>query len=301
MTAKKSWILLIAAIACLLCGFGLYWRVVSQRTLRLAKTLSTTSSPQRIVSLAPDVTEILFELGLGERVAAVSDDSDWPSQAKEKNKIGAFFRPSTEAIIACKPDLVITLWFSEQKTVADSLKRLRYNVLTVELQKLDQLGPVIEEIGRATGNEMAARKLVEKINTRLEQLKTKYDSPVRPKVLWLVQDEPVRVAGRSTFINEMIELAGGQNAIGPTLMQYPQLGSEQILASGAEVIIHSAMSKGNLNKEQQAAEMFWQKYALLPAVKNNKIFVIDADTTLRMGPRLGDGVELIGRLLHPER
>ncbi len=73
----------------------------------------------------------------------------------------------------------------------------------------------------------------------------------------------------------MLELAGGQNAIGPTLMQYPQLGSEQILASGAEVIIHSAMSKGNLDKEQQAAETFWQNFPLLPAVKNNKIFVIE--------------------------
>ncbi len=269
---------------------------------RSVQTKMATDNPknesQRIVSLAPNITEILFELGLGDRVIAVSDDSDYPEQTKELKKIGAFFRPSTEAVIECQPDLVITLWFLEQKSVADSLKRLGYNVLTVELQRLEQLRAAIEEIGKAAGAETAAEKLIERIDAQLGQIKNKYDSLNRPRVLWVVQDEPVRVAGRKTFINELIELAGGQNAIGPTLMQYPQIGSENILTSKAEVIIHSAMSKNDIIKEQQAAEEFWRKYPLLPAVKNKRIYVIDPDTTLRLGPRLPEGVELIAELLH---
>jgi len=265
----------------------------------VARTESRTP-PQRIVSLAPNITEILFELGLGERIVAVSNDSDWPEQAKEKKKIGAFFRPSTEAVIACSPDLVITLWFSEQRSVAESLKRLKYNVVTIELQYMGQLAPAIKEIGRCTETEAAATELIERINTRLEQIRSKYASMPRPRVLWLIQDEPVRVAGRRTFINEIIELAGGQNAIGPTLMQYPQIGSEELLTSGAEVIIHSAMSKDQITKEQQAAEAFWTKYPLLAAVQQKRIYVVDPDTTLRLGPRIVDGVELIGTLLHPD-
>jgi iron complex transport system substrate-binding protein len=259
------------------------------------------NEPQRIVSLAPNITEILFELGLGDRVIAVSDDSDYPEQTKELKKIGAFFRPNTEAVIECQPDLVITLWFLEQRSVADSLKRLGYNVLTVELQRLEQLSAAIEEIGKATGTETAAEKLIEKIDAQLGHIEKKYDSPTRPRVLWVVQDEPVRVAGQKTFINELIELAGGQNAIGPTLMQYPQTGSENIFTSKAEVIIHSAMSKNDIIKEQRAAEEFWQKYPLLPAVKNKRIYVVDPDTTLRLGPRLPEGVELIAELLHKNK
>jgi iron complex transport system substrate-binding protein len=303
MTAQKNTlgkglfaavIILVAATVTL----GIYLR----RSVRTdTVTAKPKNEPQRIVSLAPNITEILFELGLGDKVIAVSDDSDWPEQAKELRKIGAFFRPNTEAVIECEPDLVITLWFLEQKSVADSLNRLGYNVLTVELQRLEQLSAAIEEIGKTTGAETAAEKLIEKIDAQLVQIEKKYDSPTRPKVLWVIQDEPVRVAGQKTFINELIELAGGQNAIRPTLMQYPQIGSENILTSKADVIIHSAMSKNDIIKEQRAAEEFWQKYPLLPAVKNKRIYVVDPDTTLRLGPRLPEGVELIAELLHKNK
>jgi iron complex transport system substrate-binding protein len=288
-------VIIIAAAAAVIIGMRL------GRPAADALRAESQTLPQRIVSLAPNITEILFALGLGEQVAAVSNDSDFPEQAKDKKKIGAFFRPNTEAVIACRPDLVIGLWFSEQRAVAESLKRLGYNVLTVELQRLDQLAPAIKEIGEATGTQATASELVKRIDKQLDEIQNRYASSARPKVLWVVQDEPVRVAGRRTFINELIALAGGENAIGPTLMQYPQVGSEQLLTSGAEVIIQSAMLKGQIAKEQQAAEVFWEKYSLLPAVKNKRIYVVDPDTTLRLGPRVGDGAELIAGLLHREK
>jgi len=258
------------------------------------------NAPERIVSLAPNLTEILFALGLGEKVVAVSSDSDYPPEVADKNKVGTFWQPNTEAIIASRPDLVITLWFEQQQAVADSLKRLGYRVLTLNIEKTEQLLTAIQEIGSVTGCEQHAHKLAENISSRLDHLKSKYSSINKPKVLWVIQTEPLRVVGRNTFINELIEITGGENAISPTIQQYPSIGSEEILTCGAEVIIQSAMNTNNIEQQQQAAEIFWDKFTNLPAVKNNRIYVMEPDTTLRLGPRLPQGAEMLASCLHPD-
>ncbi len=260
------------------------------------------NKPARIVCLAPNLTEILFALGLSERIVAVSSDSDYPVEAANKNKVGTFWTPNTEAIIASKPDMVITLQTrtEHQKSVADSLKRMRFNVLTLKLEKIEELLTAIEKIGAATGYEKRADELAKDISKQLNNLQQELTSANKVKVLWVVQVEPLRVAGRNTFINELIELAGGENAIGPTIAQYPSISSEELLACGAEAIIQSAMGTDNIAGQQQAAETFWSKFAALPAVKNNRIYVIEPDTTLRLGPRLPQGAETIARCLYPD-
>ncbi len=258
------------------------------------------SQADRIVSLAPNLTEILFALGLGEKIVAVSNNSDYPAKATNKNKVGTFWQPSTEAIIASKPDLVITLLFEQQRAVADSLNRLGYQVLTLRIKKIEELMAAIQKIGATTGCTQRADELIKKISNQLNELRSKLGSTNKVKVLWVVQTEPLRVAGRGTFINELIELAGGENAIGPTIQQYPPVGTEEILACGTEAIIQSAMGKSNIAAQQQAAEVFWSRYASLPAVKNNRIYVVEPDTILRLGPRICEGIELIARCLHPE-
>ena len=215
------------------------------------------SQADRIVSLAPNLTEILFALGLGEKIVAVSNNSDYPVKATNKNKVGTFWQPSTEAIIASKPDLVITLLFEQQRAVADSLNRLGYQVLTLRIKKIEELMAAIQKIGATTGCTQRADELIKKISNQLNELRSKLGSTNKVKVLWVVQTEPLRVAGRGTFINELIELAGGENAIGPTIQQYPPVGTEEILACGTEAIIQSAMGKSNIAAQQQAAEIFW--------------------------------------------
>jgi iron complex transport system substrate-binding protein len=118
--------------------------------------------------------------------------------------------------------------------------------------------------------------------------------------LWVVQTEPLRVAGRNTFVNEIVELAGGENAIGPTIAQYPHISTEELLACNVEVIIQSAMGNTDIDQQQRQAKVFWSKWAGLPAVKNNKIYVVNSDIVLRLGPRLPQGVEMVGRCLHPD-
>lgn len=296
---KFLWILLIVVSACLATFIAISHHNNQDNTSGLNLT-EFADEPTRIVSLAPNLTEILFALGLGERVVAVSSDSDYPPDATDKNKVGTFWAPNTEAIIASKPDLVVTEWFQQQTAVADSLRRLGYQVLTLKIEKIEELLTAIKKIGNATGYEKRAEELAKDIGKQLNILQQELASANKVKVLWVVQVEPLRVAGRNTFINELIGLAGGENAIGPTIAQYPEIGSEEILACGAEVIIQSAMGAGNLASQQQAAEVFWDRWANLPAVKNNRIYVVQPDTTLRLGPRLSQGVELIAHCLHPE-
>ena len=296
----RRWaLLIITAVTAILLFAVLNHR--QHKSLELSST-STSDESTRIVSLAPNLTEILFALGLGEKIVAVSNNSNYPTAAANKRKVGSFWQPDTEAIIASKPDLVITLRTrtEQQKSVADSLNRLGYKVLTLKIEKIQELLTAIQKIGTAADCRQRADELVENISNQLNNLQSKLSLANKVKVLWVVQVEPLRVAGRNTFINEMIELAGGENAIGPTISQYPQIGTEELLTCGAEAIIQSAMGTGNIRGQQQAAEAFWSKFAALPAIKNNRIYVIEPDTTLRLGPRLPQGAETIVRYLHPD-
>lgn len=292
---KRLWLL-----AVILCLAGAVFVIFAVPKVKNQNAAPLPNKHSRIVSLAPNLTEILFALGLDEQIVALSNDSDYPPEAAGKKKIGTFWQPSTEAIIACKPNLVVTLWFEQQKAVANSLERLGYRILTLKIETIDELLTAIQEIGAVTECKPRAEQLLKKLGDQLSDLQLKLGSVKKVKVLWVVQVEPLRVAGRNTFVNELIELAGGENAIGDTLQQYPPIGTEEILACGAEVIIQSAMGTSDMAEQQKAAEVFWSRWENLPAVKKNRIHVVEPDTVTRLGPRLYQGVELIARCLHPD-
>ena len=252
------------------------------------------------MSLSPNLTEIVFALGLGDRVVGVSNNCDWPAEAKQKPKMGTFWQPNTEAIIAAKPDLVVCESFLQHKEVAETLKRAGLRVVSLHAESIEELYSAILSIGQAAGCSDKAEPLATKIKSDIDQIRAKSSSARKVKVLWAVQTEPMRVVGVKTFVNEIIDLAGGQNVIEPTGDQYPSVGTETILTSGAEVIIQSAMGTEDITKQQEAAEKFWNRFANLPAVKNKKVYVIEADTVLRLGPRLPDGIMAVAKLLHPE-
>jgi iron complex transport system substrate-binding protein len=115
--------------------------------------------------------------------------------------------------------------------------------------------------------------------------------------LWVIQAEPLRAAGRGSFINRLIELAGGENAMGQTAAKYPFLPTESLLSADPEVIIQSSMGEDLAGQERSAREYF-SKWEMLEAVKNNSIFVIESDTVLRLGPRLAEGIELVEEYIH---
>lgn len=255
---------------------------------------------KRIVSTAPNLTEILFSLGLGEKIVAVTSDSDFPRQAAEKPKIGTFWQTSIEAIIASKPDLVVTLAFPQQRDMAERLRRMGYRTLTVNIEKVEDFFSAVKKIGEVTDAKSAAKELSDGIEAKLGRLSEQIASREKIRVLWVVQRQPLRVAGEGTFVNELIELAGGVNVIGKTAYKYPPIGSEQVIARKPDVIIEPAMSGGDITKQLEAAEAYWQGFSNVPAVVNKRIYVIDGDTVSQLGPRIYDGVETIGQCLRPE-
>lgn len=262
-----------------------------------SKIENRKSEIQRIVSLSPNLTEIIFALGLGDKVVGVSSDSDWPAEANSKPKVGTFWQPNIEVIIAAKPDLVVCETFLQQNEAAQALKRAGLNVLTLRVESIDELFAAIRSIGQAAGCPEKAEQLAAGIKEQLDQIRKASSSLKNVKVLWVIQTEPVRVAGVNTFVNEIIELAGGQNAIPPTGDQYPSISTEEIIGCDAEVIIQSAMGTQDLAEQQESAEKFWSRFANLPAVKDKRIYVINPDTVLRLGPRLGEGVQTVAQCL----
>ena len=269
--------------------------------LRPEQNLSVlpASQPDRIVSMAPNLTEVLFALGLEDKIVGVTLDSDYPPAAAEKPKVGTFWQPNIEAVIAAKPDLVITLAFEQQKNLAERLKRIGYNSLMVNIEKVSELFEVIEKIGEVTGKVAEANELAYDIRMKLEQLSALINTGDKVKVLWVVQRRPLRVAGRDTFVNEIIELAGGENAIGPTVHKYPPIGAEQVIACAPDVIIEPAMTGGDRAGQKEKAIRYWSRFENVPAVKNKRVYIIDGDTVSRLGPRLYEGTETIARCLRP--
>jgi iron complex transport system substrate-binding protein len=264
---------------------------------------STTPLPNqvnRIISMAPNLTEILFALGLGDKIAGVTLDSDYPPAATKKPKTGTFWQPNIETVIAAKPDLVITLGFTQQRDFAERLKRIGYKSLTLNIEKVSELFDAIRIIGISTGKQSEANELVSDITDKLDKLSKLVGTNDKVRVLWVVQREPLRVAGRDTFINELIELAGGENAIGSTLHKYPPIGAEQVIACNPDVVIEPAMNPKYTAEQQSGALEYWRRFKNIPAVTNKRIYVIDGDTVSRLGPRLYEGTEAIARCLRPE-
>ena len=292
----NKWWWLLLGIAC--------WMAVGLATFgsrgdRYRPQAAGPMKVDRIVSMAPSLTEILFALGLCEEIVGVTLFSDYPPAAAEKTKVGTFVQPNIEAIIATRPNLVMTLGSGQQKTLAERLKRIGYNSLAVNIETVRDFFRVVGEIGAATGRQRQACELVGDIEAKLDALAGLVADLPEVKVLWVVQREPFRVAGRDTFVNEMIELAGGVNAIGQTVHKYPPIGAEQVIASSADVIIEPAMGRHDLETQRDGALRHWSRFRNLPAVKNGRIYVMGGDTVSRLGPRLYEGTETIARYLRP--
>ena len=261
---------------------------------------TTGACPQRIVAMAPNLTEILFALGLEDNIVGVTEYSNYPPAARQKPVMGTFWQPNIEAVVAARPDLIVALGFNQQAGLAHRLARLNFNTLTVDIETISQLFDAIEKIGTVTYKTADARRLSDRLRNNLDNISQRVADGHRPKVLYLIQIEPLRVAGRQTFINELIELAGGENAIGPTINKYPPVGLEQVIASNPDVIIQPVMDKTDINACKEQLFEYFDRFQSIAAVSGNRIYVIDGDAVSRLGPRIDQAVETIARCLRPE-
>jgi iron complex transport system substrate-binding protein len=285
--------LFVAVILIAWCGLG--WAMHTRQDSAAAPM----GQPQRIVSLTPDVTEILFALGLGDKVVGVSTFCDYPPEAAAKSKVGTYWEPDMEAIVSRRPDLIAGER-SSKSDVLQRLDRMGYRTASIKMDTIADMSYAIDTLAHLTGQLSQRVALDKEFAVRLAAVSDAVTERPKPRVLWVIQAEPLRVAGRNTFVNEIIELAGGRNAIGPTTMAYPPLGIEQVLGAQVDVIIQPAMIGAIPLEEQQAmANEYWRKWHTIPAVQSGAIYVVPPDTVSRLGPRLPLGVEMVARLLHP--
>lgn len=291
---SRWWLLLAAVVLWMASGYALM-RSPADGASRARRA----DVPTRIVSMAPNLTEILFALGLEPCIVGVTRDSDYPPAALEKPKVGSFWQPNIEAVIATRPDLVVTQAFEQQRDLARRLARLGYDSLVVDVETIADLFGAIDAVGDATGTRKRADALCADIRAEIDRIRAATAGRPPIKVLWVVQREPLRVAGRSTFIHEMIELAGGENAVGPTLHIYPAIGAEQVIAAAPEVIIEPAMMPGALDQQRRQALAYWSRFENVPAVAAGRIYVIEGDIVSRLSPRLPIGIGTIARCLRP--
>lgn len=272
-----------------------------QLTDGLGRKVQLAQPAQRIISIAPSNTEMLFALGAGSQLIGRDDLSDYPEEAKQLTSVGSVFgKINTEAIIALKPDLVLAAEISAPEQVK-TLEDLGLKVYWLANPKdFDGLYENLETVGQLTGRTTEAQKLIDSIKMRYQTVTTKIaSSSNKPKVYYeLDATDPTKpyTSGPGTFIDTMINLAGGFN-IGQAMKdQYAQISSEELVKQNPGIILLGDGAYG-ITADSLKQRAGWSAIA---AVKNNAIFTFDDNLVSRPGPRLIDGLEVMAKLIHPE-
>ncbi|MBI2875515.1 MAG: cobalamin-binding protein [Candidatus Tectomicrobia bacterium] len=262
---------------------------------------ASASPPQRIVSLAPSLTEILFALGLGNRVVGVTDFCDYPEAARRRPKVGGYVTPSLEAIVGLKPQLVVAVPDVTNRALLERLSQLEIQVLRHEARGLPDIWSTIEAIGRTTGTQPQAQRLVAEMRERMERVREQTRRAPQVRVLFVFAYDPLVVAGGGTFFDELIRLAGGTNVAGDSRVRYPKYSLEEVLRRDPQVILLPGRHgvSADLLPAQDSAQP-WQRWPGISAVRQGRIYTVNDTALIRPGPRLIQGLELLARLLHPE-
>jgi iron complex transport system substrate-binding protein len=270
-------------------------------TDQLGRTVTLqTTDPQRIISLAPSNTEILFALGLGDRVIAVTDYCDYPPEAKTKPSVGEYVNPDIEGILAMNPDLILA---TEAQTI-DFFQKTENKGLTIVAispQTFDDIISSIILIGKITGADKEAAELTASMQKRIKAVtdKTADLSPdKKPSVFFVLWHDPLMTAAKGTFIDEILTKAGGVNIFGD-LESYPIVSMENVLAANPQVMVAGV----GMGEGEDLPLKFITEEARLQdtsARQNNRIYSINMDILSRPGPRIVDALEEFARITHPE-
>lgn len=259
----------------------------------LGRLVAINGTPQRIISLSPSNTEILFALGLGDKIVGVTDWCDYPPEALGKEKVGGYINPDVEKIVALNPDLILVAYGTPMEVI-NNLVGLGLTVFGIKTTDLDDLLNDIRRIGEITDKEVEALALTSEMASRIQAVTNQTEElEQRPRVFYIVWHDPLWTAGSGTFIHELIEKAGGVNICG-NLTGYPTISIEEVIARNPEVIITSAWP--------DVYEWAMNETALniTDARQNGRVYTCDDNLVQRPGPRLVEGLEWFAHFIHPE-
>ena len=257
--------------------------------------------PEKIISLAPSNTEILYALGLEERLVGVTEYCDYPEAAKEKPKIGGFSTVDIEKVVEIQPDLILAANIHEAEVIPQ-LERLGLTVLAIDSKTVEEVLESIKLVGRATGKEEAAAQLTAEMEKRIKAVTDKtaaLSETQRPRVFYILWHDPLMTAGRETRIHELIEKAGGINIARDLAGEYPKPSLEAVIMANPQVIIAGSGHGSGQDVPVQFA-LTEPRLTEVEARQKGRIYEIDSDLTSRPGPRIVDGLEKLAEFIHPE-
>jgi len=266
-------------------------------TDEMGRQLTVPDDPQRIVSFAPSITEIIFALGREDRLKGVSRFSDFPPEARQLPSVGSYISLDLEKIVALKPDLCFATRDGNPKDIVRRLAAFNIPVYAVNPKGLDAVMETIHRIGEVLNAAPKADAIIDQMRTRISRVKRWVaKAHRRPRVFFQIDISPIVSVGTPTLINELIEIAGGINlAKGPT--PYPRFSREQVLSLSPDVIIITSMARGG-RFEQVKSE--WNRWPSVPAVRNHRIVMVDSNLFDRPSPRLAEALEILARLINPD-
>jgi iron complex transport system substrate-binding protein len=254
--------------------------------------------PKKIVSLAPNITEILFSLGLDQEIVGVSIHCDFPEKVQSKVRVGSYISLDFEKIVFLKPDLIIATGAGNTRDMVERLERLGFPTFVIFPKNVEDVIRSVGHLSQLVGREKEGIEIIQEMKRRRERVVELTLGLPRPRVFLQIGEAPVVTVGKNSFADDLIHLAGGDNVAGNEKEMYPRFGMEEILKRSPEVILISSMNpKGNYQKVVQE----WSRWKTIPAVKNGRIHLLDSDLIDRPSPRIIKGLEEMARILHPER
>jgi iron complex transport system substrate-binding protein len=269
------------------------------------QTARSSDRAMRLISLVPAVTEMLYAIGAGERIVAVSSYDSYPPEATRLPRVGALLDPNVERILSLKPDLVVV--YGSQDDLKTQLARAGIGVFDYRHAGLADVTTTIRALGERTGDAAKARAVADQIERGLSAVRERTKGRSRPRTLLVFGRERLALRGLYAsggigFLNDMLEAAGGINVFADVKLQAVQASTEQIIARRPEVILeiratNSAFPSGDREAELQV----WKTLAAVPAVRSGRVHFLFDDRIVIPGPRVVEGTEAVARTLHPEK
>ena len=262
----------------------------------LGRQVALPDDPQRVVCLAPSLTETVYALGLGAAVVGVTTFTDYPPEAREKPSVGGLTDASLERIISLHPDLVLAMAELNRQETVEELQHLGIPVFVVDPQGLQGIVASIQHIGDALGRSTAARGLLERLEGRRLDIANRVGRLARPKILVVIWYDPVITAGNKSFITDVISAAGAQSVAADIPQAWPQISLEEVLRRSPDWVLLVRGGHGGITLEDLKARPGW---AQLKAVSNSHVIYMD-DQIFHPSPVVFDALEQLAKKLHPE-
>jgi iron complex transport system substrate-binding protein len=265
-------------------------------TDELGRHISVPDDPQRIVCLAPSLTEAVYALGLGAAVVGITDFTDYPSEARTKPSVGGLTNPSMEKIVALHPDLVLAMQDMNGGGTVEQLQHLGIPVFVVNPQNLQGVLESTRHLGEAVGRSSSAEALVKRLEQQRVSVGTLVERLRRPTVLALIWYDPVITAGKRSFITDIVFTAGGRSATADIPQAWPQISLEEVVRRSPDFLLMVRGAHGGISLQELKTHAGWDR---LKAVRDSRIIYMD-ERLLHPSPVAFDALEQLAKKLHPE-